>query len=113
MEVKAIGKYIKMGPRKVRLVTEAIKGKPAETVLTSLRYMPQAAAREVEKVVRSAVANAENNYNLSPEDLIIAIATADDGPTARRFRSRARGRWDRVMRRSTNITVIVKEREGA
>ncbi|MCL5256977.1 MAG: 50S ribosomal protein L22 [Chloroflexi bacterium] len=111
MEVKSTGKYIRMSPRKVRLVTEAIKGRPAEEALVTLRYMPQAAAVAVAKVLKSAVANAENNYNLAAEDLYISRATADEGPTMRRMRSRARGRWDRVLKRSTNITVIVKERE--
>ncbi|MBI2954225.1 MAG: 50S ribosomal protein L22 [Chloroflexi bacterium] len=111
MQVSATAKYIRISPRKVRLVVDAIRGKAASDAMAMLQFMPQQSAKEVYKVVKSAVANAENNFNLSPEDLYIAIATADEGPTLKRFRPRARGRATQVLKRSSHITVVVGEKE--
>ncbi len=111
MEVRATAKYIRTSPQKVCLVVDAIRGKGASEAMAMLRFMPQGAAKDVYKVVKSAVANAENNFNLSPEDLYVAVATADEGPVIKRFRPRAHGRVSPVLKRSSHITVVVGEKE--
>jgi large subunit ribosomal protein L22 len=99
-----------MSPRKVQLVVETIRGRPAEEALAVLRFLPQAAARAVYKVVRSAMANAENNYSLDPAVLRVADATADQGPSyPPRYRAKARGQAGIVKRRTTHITVVVDD----
>ena len=112
MEVKATAKYVRMSPRKVRLVVGAVRGKPVNEALATLDFLPNAAARAVAKVVKSAAANAENNYQLSPDDLYITRIYADEGPTLKRFRPRARGRVSPILKRSSHITVVVGEKEG-
>ncbi len=112
MEVTATEKYIRMSPRKVRLVVDAVRGKSANDALAMLRFMPQVAAKAVGKALASAVANAENNYALDVEDLYVARITADDGPTLKRFRPRAHGRVSPLLKRSTNITVVLEEKEA-
>src|SRR5204862_6264429 len=92
MEVRATAKYIHIPPRKVRLVIDAIRGKRVTEAEGILRALPKAAAREVFKVVHSAAANAENNYDMTKEDLVVVKAFADDGPTIKRFRPRPQGR---------------------
>lgn len=110
MQVRATAKYIRMSPRKVRLVLQAIRGQRVEEALARLRFMPQAAARPVAKVLRSAAASAENNYNLSPADLYVAQAVANPGPSLKRFRALARGRAGLILKRSAHITVVVEEK---
>ena len=110
MEVRATAKYVRMSPRKVRLVVDAIRGKRVTEAEGILRNLPQSAAREVFKVVHSAAANAENNYDMTKEDLIVVRAFADDGPTIKRFRPRPQGRAVPILKRSSNITVVVDER---
>ena len=111
MEVKATAKYVRISPRKVRLVINAIRGKPVDEALATLQFLPNAAARAVAKVVKSAAANAENNYNLEPDRLYVAKAYADEGPTLKRYRPRSRGRVSPILKRSSHITVIVGEKE--
>lgn len=111
MEVKATAKYVRMSPRKVRLVVGAVRGKPVNEALATLDFLPNAAARAVAKVVKSAAANAENNYQLSPDELYITRIYADEGPTLKRFRPRARGRVSPILKRSSHITVVVGEKE--
>src|SRR6476620_7149233 len=93
--------------RKANLVVAAIKGRPVEEAAALPRFMPQHAARDVERVLKSATANAENNHNLSAEDLIVVEARADEGPTIKRFRPRAQGRAFAIHKPMTHITVIV------
>lgn len=112
MEVRATAKYIRIAPRKVRLVVDAVRGKRANQALAMLEVMPQRAAREVWKAVKSAVANAENNFELEPDDLVIRSIYADDGPRVKRFRPRAHGRVSPLLHRSSHITVIVDD-QGA
>jgi len=111
MEVRAVAKYIRTSPRKVRLVADLVRGRRVADALTLLRLMPQAAAQDVAKVVKSAVANAEQNNHMSAEDLYIARISADAGPTLKRFRPRAHGRSSTILKRSTHITVAVDERQ--
>jgi len=109
MEVKATAKMIRRSPRKVRLVLDVVRGKPVREALAILRFMPNAAAREVASVVASAAANAENNFQMAQDDLIIVKAFADSGPTFKRFRARARGQGAAILKRTAHITVAVAE----
>ena len=110
MEVKAVTKYVRISPQKVRKLADAIKGKPVEAGLNMLKYMPQKAAGFVEKTVRSAAANADNNHGIDVDSLIIQNLIVDQGPTLKRFRARARGRGARILKRSSHITVVLAEK---
>jgi len=109
MEAKAVAKYLRISPLKVRKVVSTIKGKPVEVALDILKFMPQKAAGIVEKIVRSAVANADQNPDIDVDLLIIRNIIADQGPTLKRFRARARGRGSRILKRTVHIAVIVAE----
>ena len=109
MEVKAISKYVRVSPQKVRRLVQGIKGKPVETGLDMLKFMPQKAAGIIEKTVRSAVANADQNPDVDVDTLIIENIIADQGPTLKRFKARARGRGTRILKRTSHITVILSE----
>jgi len=108
-EVKAVLKFTRISPQKVRKLVGAIKGKPAETAIDTLKFMPQKGAAIVEKVLRSAVANAEQNHNLDVDTLVVKNVTADQGPTLKRFRARARGRGTRILKRTAHITVVLSD----
>lgn len=112
MEVRAIARHIRMSPRKVRLVGNAIKGKSVREAMAALALIPNRAADPIAKAVKSAAANAENNYDLATDDLYVAQVTADPGRSLRRWRARARGRAAPIIKRSSHITVVVKEREA-
>ena len=112
MRVSATAKYLRGSTRKARLVTQAIRGKRVEEAAALLRFMPQHAARDVAMVLKSATANAENNHNLSAEDLVIVEAHANEGPTMKRWRPRAQGRAFPIHKPMTHITVIVEDREA-
>ncbi len=112
MRVSATAKYVRGSTRKARLVTQVIRGKTVEEAAALLRFMPQAAARDVAKVLKSATANAENNLNLSAEDLVVLDAVANEGPTIKRWRPRAQGRAFPIHKPMTHITVVVGDREG-
>ena len=109
MEVKAVSKYVRVSPQKVRMLTDAIKGKPVEAGLNMLKFMPQKAAAIVEKVVRSAAANADQMPDVDVDTLVIRNLIVDQGPTLKRFRARARGRGSRILKRTSHITVILAE----
>ena len=111
MEVRAVMKYVGISPQKVRLVVDRVRGKQPDEAITMLQFMPQAAAKEVAKTVRSAVANAEENFGLSREDLYIAKIVADQAPTRRWRRFGARGRFKPILRRASHITVVLAEME--
>ncbi|HVL54002.1 MAG TPA: 50S ribosomal protein L22 [Vitreimonas sp.] len=112
MRVSATARYLRGSTRKARLVTAAIKGKPVEEASALLQFMPQSAARDVARVLKSATANAENNHNLSAEDLVIADAIADEGPTIKRWRPRAQGRAFPIHKPMTHITIVVADQEA-
>jgi large subunit ribosomal protein L22 len=112
VRVSATAKYLRGSTRKANLVVAAIKGRPVEEAAALLRFMPQHAARDVERVLKSATANAENNHNLSAEDLIVADAQANEGPTIKRWRPRAQGRAFPIHKPMTHITIIVADREA-
>ena len=109
MEVRAVTRYVRIAPRKARLVTELIKGKPVEEALTMLRFVPKKAARLVDKTLRSAVANAEQNPNIDVDTLYIKRIFVDGGPTMKRWRARAMGRATRIIKRTSHITVVLDE----
>jgi len=112
MEVRAVAKDIRVSPRKVRPLLDVVRGKKVEDALAILRFATTPTARVVAKVVKSAAANAENNFQMSPSDLKIVNIFADEGRTMRRYRARARGRASLILKRSSHITVIVAEQEG-
>ncbi len=109
MEVKAVTKYLRISPQKIRMVIGAVKGQPVEAGLDRLKFMPQKAARLIEKTMRSAVANAEQRPDMDIDRLVIKNVTADPGPTLKRFRARARGRGTQILKRTAHITVILAE----
>jgi large subunit ribosomal protein L22 len=104
-DVRAEAKWVRVSPRKARLVTEHIRGRSVPEARTVLAFTPRAAAREIEKVLRSAVANAEANHGLIGDDLVVSAAFVDEGPTLKRGRARARGRFARIHKRTCHITV--------
>ena len=112
MDVKAVLKFVRISPQKVRKLIDAVKGKEVEAGLAILRFMPQKAATIVEKVVRSALANANQNSDIDVDSLVIRNITADQGPTLKRFRARARGRGTRILKRTSHITVILAEKSA-
>ncbi len=110
-EVKAKVRYVPMSAQKVRLVIDQVRGKQVDEALNMLNFMPQYAAKPVYKLVHSAVANAEENFGLSREDLFVAQIFADEGPTRRWRRFGARGRFKPLLKRSSHISVILGEYE--
>ncbi len=112
MEVRAVAKDTGVPPRKVRLLVDMVRGKKVDEALTVLRFTPSPTARIVAKVIKSAAANAENNFQMPPEDLKIVRIFADEAPTLKRFRPRSRGRTSPILKRSSHITVIVAEQES-
>ena len=112
MRVSATAKYQRGSTRKIGLVTRAITGKPVEEAAAYLRFMPQHAAKDVARVLKSAMANAENNLNLSADELVVLDARADEGPTIKRWRPRAQGRAFPIHKAQTHITVTVGNREA-
>jgi len=108
MEVRAVLRYVRISPQKVRKLLGAVKGRPVEQGLNSLRFMPQKSAGILEKLIRSAVANADQK-DIDVDSLVIRNITADQGPTLKRFRARARGRGARILKRTAHITVILAD----
>jgi large subunit ribosomal protein L22 len=104
-EVRAQAKWLRIAPRKARLVVEHIRGRTVPEARTVLAFTPRAAAREIEKVLASAVANAEANHGLDGDDLVVAAAYVDEGPTIKRWRARARGRVSRIKKHTCHVTI--------
>lgn len=113
MEARAVARYVRVAPRKARLVVDLIRGKSVDDARAILRFSPRAAAEVVEKVLNSAVANAERNLHVKSDDLIVGSTFVDEGPTLKRIQPRAMGRAFRINKRTSHITVIVSQREGA
>ncbi|MFN8512482.1 MAG: 50S ribosomal protein L22 [Chloroflexia bacterium] len=111
MEVRAIARGIRVSPRKARLVCDAVRGKDIRTAMAILQFLPQKTAPVIARTLKSAAANAENNYDLDPNALYVKFIFADDGPQMKRGEFRARGRFNRIIKRSCHITVVVEERE--
>ena len=112
MEVRAVAKDTGISPRKVRPLVDMVRGKRVDEALTILKFVPTPTAQIVAKVVKSAAANAENNFQMNPSDLKIVGIFADQARTLKRFRPRARGRVNPILKRSSHITVIVAGQES-
>jgi large subunit ribosomal protein L22 len=111
MEAKAIAKYVRMSPIKLKPVTDLVRGKDLNEALTILKFTPGKGAELVEKAVKSAAANAENNMDLDPDDLYVAEIYAHQGPTMKRWRAGAQGRASMILKRSSHIGVTLREKE--
>jgi ribosomal protein L22 len=111
MKVRAQAKWVRTSARKARLVLDHIRGRSVPEARTILAFTPRAAATEIEKVLRSAVANAEANHGLDGDDLVVEEAYADVGPTLKRWKPRARGRVNRIRKRTCHVTVVLAEQE--
>jgi len=111
MKVRAVAKDVGISPQKVRLVINMIRGRKVDEALTILHFSPTPTAKAVAKVIKSAAANAENNFQMLPAGLRITDIFADQGHTLKRFRPQSRGRVSPILKRSSNITVFVEEEE--
>jgi len=111
MEAKAIAKYVRISPRKVQIVLDLIRNQPVDKAMAILRHTPKAACECLEKLLKSAIANAENNHDMDGKTLYVAECFATAGPTLKRFRPRAQGRGYRVLKRTSHITLVLKEAE--
>ena len=112
-EVRAVAKYVRVSPSKARLVVDLIRRKSVTQAFEILRFCEKAIAVDVEKVLRSAVANAQNNEGMRPETLVVAKAYVDEGPTMKRIRPRAKGSASRILKRTSHITIVVAPRKEA
>ncbi|SHF09520.1 LSU ribosomal protein L22P [Caldanaerobius fijiensis DSM 17918] len=110
MEARATARYLRLSPLKARLVVDMIRGKSVREAMAILNYTPNKAAYYLRKVLKSAVANAENNFNMNADNLYVAEVFANPGPIMKRYKPRARGRADVMRRRTSHLTVVVKER---
>ena len=111
MEAKAVAKYVRMSPIKLKPITDMVRGKDLNEALTILKFTPGKGAELVEKVVKSAAANAENNLDLDPENLYVAEVYANQGPTMKRWRAGAQGIASMILKRSSHIGVTLREKE--
>jgi large subunit ribosomal protein L22 len=109
METRAVAKYVRISPRKARLVMDQLRGKRVEEALNLLNFAPQKSAYIVKKLISSAVANAEENTEIDVDTLFVKTIYANEGPTLKRFRPRAMGRATRIRKRTSHITVILEE----
>ena len=112
MEAKAVAKYVRVSPRKARVVIDQVRGKDVVRAREILRFSERAIAETIEKVLNSAVANAENNHGMSTDNLVVKAAFVDEGPTFKRIRPRAKGSAARIRKRTSHITIIVAPKEA-
>ena len=112
MEAKAVAKYVRVSPRKARVVIDQVRGKDVVRAREILRFSERAIAETIEKVLNSAVANAEHNNHLRAETLFVKKAFVDEGPTLKRIRPRAKGSASRIRKRTSHITIIVAPKEA-
>lgn len=110
MESKAIAKYVRIAPRKVRVVMDLIRGKNVAEAFAILKFTPKIGAEAIEKVLKSAVANAENNFDMNVDKLYVSSTFVDQGPTLKRIHPRSRGQAFKILKRTSHITVVVEER---
>jgi large subunit ribosomal protein L22 len=111
MQAKAVARTVRIAPRKVRLVVDLIRGKQVGEAVSVLRLTNKAASPVVEKVLKSAIANAEHNYEMDVNSLVVTEAFVDEGPTLKRFRPRAMGRASQINKRTSHITIVVSEKK--
>jgi len=112
VEATAVARYLRISPFKARQVVDLIRGKSTREALAILRYTNKKGAPLIAKVIKSAVANAEHNFDMNADELYVAAAYVDEGPSLKRLKPRAYGRADMMKRRTSHITVVVKEREA-
>ena len=112
MEAKAVAKYVRMSPSKIKPVVDLVRGKDLNEALTILKFTPGKGSELIEKVVKSAAANAENNHDMNPDELDVAEINANQGPTMKRWRPGAQGRAGMILKRTSNIYVTLKEKEA-
>ncbi|MDR0271331.1 50S ribosomal protein L22 [Paenibacillus sp.] len=110
MEAKAHARSIRIAPRKVKLVIDLIRGKQVGEAIAILRHTPKSASLVVEKLLNSAIANAEHNYSMDVNNLVVSQVFVNQGPTMKRFRPRAMGRASRINKRTSHITLVVSEK---
>lgn len=110
MEAKAIAKFVRISPRRAMQAVDLIRGKDIDEALAILKFTPTKAAEMVYRVVQSAVANAEHNFDMNVNKLYVATTFVDQGPTMKRIMPRAQGRADRIRKRTSHITVVLKQR---
>lgn len=111
MQAKAVARTVRIAPRKARLVIDLIRGKQVGEAIAILRHTPKAASPIIEKVLKSAIANAEHNYELEGNNLVVSQAYVNEGPTMKRFRPRAMGRASQINKRTSHITVVLSEKK--
>jgi len=111
VEAKATAKYVRISPRKVRVVVDLIRGKKVQEALAILKYTPKRASEAVTKVIKSAAANAEHNLQANKDELFVTAAYVDQGPTLKRYQARAMGRADILRKRTSHITVVVGDKK--
>lgn len=112
MEVRAVYNHVSISPRKLRLVCDKVRGMGAEQAMVVLQFMPQKGAEIVRKTLASAMANAQNNFDLRADNLVVSQIFAGDGPRMKRYKAGARGRYKPRIRRTSHLTVILAEREA-
>lgn len=110
MEAKAIAKFVRIAPRKIRIVVDLIRGKSVGEAIAILKHTPKVGSEVVEKVLMSAMANAEHNYDMNIDNLFVSEVFVDQGPTLKRIHPRSRGQAFKILKRSSHVTVAVKER---
>ncbi|GAE93747.1 LSU ribosomal protein L22p [Gracilibacillus boraciitolerans JCM 21714] len=111
MQAKAVANSIRIAPRKVRLVIDLIRGKEVGEAIAILKHTQRGASPVVEKLINSAIANAEHNYEMNPDNLVVSEAFVNEGATMKRFRPRAQGRATQINKRTSHITVVVSEKK--
>jgi len=111
MQAKASVTYVRIAPRKVQIVLDLIRNQPADKAMAILKHTPKAACEPLIKLLKSAMANAENNNDMDPERLYVAECTVGQGPTLKRMRPRAQGRGFRINKKTSHITLVLKEAE--
>lgn len=111
-EVKAVAKFVRIAPRKVRIVMDLIRGKDVAEAFAILKFTPKRGSKFIEKVLKSAVANAENNFEMDTEKLYVSTCFVDQGPTMKRIHPRSRGQAFAILKHTSHITVMVSEKES-
>ncbi|HAN44153.1 MAG TPA: 50S ribosomal protein L22 [Ruminococcaceae bacterium] len=111
MEARAYLKYARIAPRKVQIVLDLIRNKPADVAMAVLKHTPKAACEPLEKLLKSAIANAENNHNMDRDNLYVAECFVSPGPVLKRIMPRAQGRAFKILKRTSHVTLVLKEKE--
>lgn len=111
MEARAYLKYARISPRKVQIVLDLIRNKPVDAAMAILKHTPKAASESLEKLLKSAMANAENNHNMDVSKLYVSQCFVSPGPTLKRIRPRAQGRAFQILKRTSHVTMVLKEQE--